>query len=199
MSYRIFRTLLSALLIVLVIAPLTVWAADGDQTVEVRLRDTQAAGGGALMGEELTVEVWVSNVANLYGADIRLQFDNTRLMVLDADTALPGVQIQPLGDLLAPDFVVRQVANNKLGTIWYAVTQLNPRPAAAGSGPLFSFTVVTTGAGLGQIDVVQQLLITRDLQVIDAATVGAQVDVRADASQTQTTPRVRLPVVVVAQ
>ena len=50
------------------------------------------------VGETFAVPVWVSGVSDLYGADVRLMFDNT---------ILQGVKVER-GTLLTPGFVVRQ-------------------------------------------------------------------------------------------
>ena len=88
----------------------------------------------------LSVDIFVEDVAGLYGADIRLTFDTTAAQVIDADPGMPGVQIQPLAGFLSPDLVVRREADNTTGLIWYAVTQLNPSPPATGSGALARVT-----------------------------------------------------------
>ena len=88
----------------------------------------------------LTVDIFVENVAGLYGADIQLMFDTTAAQVVDADPNMPGVQIQPLAGFLSPDLVVRRQADNNSGLIWYAVTQLNPSPPVSGSGALARVT-----------------------------------------------------------
>lgn len=88
----------------------------------------------------IQVDLYVANVANLYGADIKFGFDPSRAQVVDADPFMPGVQIQPLGGFLSPDLVVRRDANNVVGTIQYAVTQLNPSQPVTGSGSLARIT-----------------------------------------------------------
>ena len=88
----------------------------------------------------LTVDLYVENAVNLYGADIRITFDTTAAQVVDADPAMPGVQIQPLADFLVPGFVIRKEADNVTGLIWYAVTQINPSPPVTGSGALARVT-----------------------------------------------------------
>lgn len=88
----------------------------------------------------LAVDIYVDNVVDLYGADIRLTFDTAYAQVVDADPNMPGVQIQPLAGFLAPDLVVKREANNSTGLIWYAVTQLNPSPPVSGSGALARIT-----------------------------------------------------------
>ncbi len=82
-------------------------------------------------GETLTVEVWVENVLDLYGADIQLQFDPLAFQVLDANTSLPGVQIKLRSDLLQPGFVIKREADNTAGTVWYANAQVNPTRRSA--------------------------------------------------------------------
>lgn len=88
----------------------------------------------------LTVDLYVENAANLYGADVRFLFDPTVAQVVDVDPFAPGVQIQPLADLLTPGFVIRRDADNASGLIWYAMTQLNPSPPVTGSGALARVT-----------------------------------------------------------
>jgi hypothetical protein len=88
----------------------------------------------------LTVDIYVENVVDLYGADIRLTFDTAYAQVIDVDPFMPGVQIQPLAGFLSPDFVVRRDADNTTGLIWYAVTQFNPNPPVSGSGALARVT-----------------------------------------------------------
>jgi hypothetical protein len=100
--------------------------------------------GSTAVGVGLTsaVTVDVRNVADLYGADVRLQFDPAVVEVVDADPRADGVQIQT-GTFLDPGLVVRNVADNVKGTVWYALTQLNPSAPKSGQGRLF--TVVFRG------------------------------------------------------
>jgi hypothetical protein len=85
------------------------------------------------LGQIETVRVVIENVKDLYGGEAHLKFDPAVLEVVDADPARDGIQITP-GDFLKPDFVAVNKANNISGTIDYALTQLNPTPAANGSG-----------------------------------------------------------------
>lgn len=125
------------------------------------------AGGTYPVGAEIDVEVWVEDVEDLYGADVQLTFDPTRLRVVGPVT--------PRDDLLSPDLVVKQEADNDLGTVWYAVTQLNPSEPASGSGALFSFTLQTLAAGDPvPVDVDDAQLANRDGEFIPAAAHGAQ-------------------------
>ena len=112
-------------------------AAPGDDPAVVRCEPALVLGPAT---STLTFDIYVENVVDLYGADIRLVFDTTAAQVVDADPSTPGVQIQPLAGFLSPDLVIRRDADNSTGLIWYALTQLNPRPPASGSGALARVT-----------------------------------------------------------
>jgi hypothetical protein len=112
-----------------------------------------------------TVDVWVNNVVAAYGVDVRINYDPTKLMVIDQDQYSYGTQIQPLSGFMKPDFVMRQVACNALdpadpfcdeaaevGTIWYAFTQVNPTQEVSGSGAIARITFRAVGAGLSPLD-----------------------------------------------
>jgi hypothetical protein len=149
---------------------------------DTRLR-LQPAAGRYPVGRTILVEVWVEDVAEFYAADVKLAFDVGRLQVQDADPTLPGVQVIPRADLLAPDFVVRRDADNTTGSIWYAVTQLNPREPASGSGALFAFNLEMIGEGTAVVSVVEVTLATRDAEVIPADAFGATYRVTGEADR----------------
>lgn len=104
----------------------------------------------APVGGLVVVNIYVQDVQNLYGADIRLSFDPAVLEVQDANPGVSGVQIQPLNTFLKPDYVARSKACNVAvpadpecqvaGVLRYAVTQVNPSVPASGSGPLAAVT-----------------------------------------------------------
>jgi hypothetical protein len=148
-------------------------AAIAEQSSAGALVRVAPASGSFAVGEEIEVEVWIDNVQDLYGADVQLAFDPAVLKVLDADPATGGVQVAPRDDLLSPDWVLKKEANNKQGTVWYALTQLNPSEPANGSGALFAFTFQVIGPGEAAITIEQQLS-TRLGQPISARGQGAQ-------------------------
>ena len=114
----------------------------------------------------LTVEVYVQDVVDLYGADVQLRFDPTLFQVRDADPGRPGIQVVIHNELLYPDFLLHGEADPVVGRIWYAAAQRNPREPAQGSGRLFSFTVDPLRTGLGAFAIVYQELSTRDGELI---------------------------------
>lgn len=98
-------------------------------------------------GQTAAVQVWVRDVQDLYGLDIRLQFDPAAVEVVDEYPQQGGVQVRP-GDLLNVDFIIRNTVNNEEGTIWYALTQVNPSAPVSGSGVAFVILFRGKRAGL---------------------------------------------------
>ncbi len=93
---------------------------------------------GACNSSVVPLDIVVSDVANLYGAEVHLSFDPQHLEVVDATRAVTSV-ITP-GPFPDPGEGRRLVAQNHVdnaqGTIDYAVTLLHPAPAAFGDGVL---------------------------------------------------------------
>lgn len=159
-----------------VVTPLLAASADGETWVRVL-----PAGGSYAQWGLIEVEVWIEDVEELYGADVRLTFDATRLEVLDADpppSGSPGVQLEPRADLLSPDFVIKNEANNGAGTIWYAATQLNPTEAVSGSGAIVAFTFQTKAPGTAVVDVSYWAIAKRDGTKMPAEAAGAMYQIR---------------------
>ena len=133
-------------------------------------------------GEMLLVEVWVEDVADLYGADIQLKLDPARLEVQDANPSLGGVQVTPRSDLLAPNLVVIKTANNISGTVQYAVSQADPSPPVSGSGALFAFTVEMLSAGTANLTITSQTLSNINAEAIPAGSNSASYLIEAGGS-----------------
>ena len=92
----------------------------------------------------------LENATDVYGIDVRASYDAALVDVVDADQAREGVQVQP-GNFPQPDFVVRQDVDPQAGTLRYTITQVNPTPAASGSGVLFTVRLRGRGvAGTGE-------------------------------------------------
>ena len=98
-------------------------------------------------GQDLTVDIYIQNVVDLYGADVRWSFDTAIAQVVDADGNVPGTQIQPLYTFMVPGFIIKKEADNVAGTVWYAATQLNPSPPVSGSGSLARVTFRANAPG----------------------------------------------------
>jgi hypothetical protein len=110
-----------------------------------------------------TVYISVTDVVALYGADCRLAFDPDVVTVVDADTGHSGIQIEPLSDLMEPDWVLSNTADNENGTIWYAATQVTPTMPVSGSGALAAIEFRAGSAtGSSPITVTYQKLVHED-------------------------------------
>ena len=88
----------------------------------------------------------VTGAPGLFGAEAHLTFDPSIVEVVDADLGQEGTQVA-LGDLLSPDFVAMNQADNVSGTVDIALTQLAPTPPCQGDGTLatITFQAVATG------------------------------------------------------
>ncbi|MCL0095651.1 cohesin domain-containing protein [Dehalococcoidia bacterium] len=149
------------------------------------------------VGGKTTVEIRVTNVDNLYGAEVHLDFDPALLKVVDADAVMDGVQIAPSTDFFpfAPEqyyevpengkkyyyayseatggyFIPQAEANNAAGTISYAFTLLDPAPAVS-VGPegktLATITFERIGEGTTNIDFVNPLADEPPVKLADVA------------------------------
>ncbi len=111
-------------------------------------------------GQIETLQILLVNANNVYGMDLQARFDPAVVEVVDADPKQDGVQMTP-GDFLKADFVVRNNADNKVGTLHYVVTQLNPTPPANGEG------VILTIQFLGKVSGVKAELTFVSIQIAD--------------------------------
>lgn len=99
------------------------------------------------VGQVEVIKIRIENVKDLYGAELHMKFDPSVVEVVDADPTKDGIQLMP-GDFPKPEFVALNRADNKVGTIDYALTQLNPTPPANGSGTVVS--ILFRGKALGK-------------------------------------------------
>ena len=175
MRWRVSRwALVVAVATCLMVAPAVV----GQGQTQVRIEPASAQ---LQTGESVTLQIVVADVQGLYGLDVRLDFDPAQVEVLDADPEKEGVQIQP-GDFLFPDFVARNQADNQAGTIWFAITQLNPHEAVSGTGAVASITFRGKAAGTSSLSFTYRLLGTRQGNSIEAVTQDGQISVEGTAA-----------------
>ena len=86
------------------------------------------------LNQTVSVSIKIDNVSNLFGAEVHLAFNPNVLEVIDADPGQAGVQITN-GGMLVPDAVGQNTADNALGTIDFAISQIG-RPGVNGNGTL---------------------------------------------------------------
>lgn len=121
-------------------------------------------------GLPTSVTIYVQDVTDLFGLDVRMRFDPTYAQVIDADPNVAGVQIQPLSGFLSPDFVVRRIADNDVGLIRYAATQVAPSPPATGSGAVARIDLQGIRPGTDTILFPQVELVRNDGSAIPSTT-----------------------------
>ncbi len=148
---------------------------------ETLVRCNPAIAGG-IVGQPLDVDIYVENVKDLWAGDVQFSFDTTIAQVVDAEPpAENGTQIKPLDTFLKPDFVLRKIADNTLGTIWYAASQVSfpppepPRNPVSGSGPLARITFLGLKAGSFTMPITYQKLVLKDSVQIPATPVDCQI------------------------
>ncbi len=127
------------------------------------------ASASLALGHTVDVELCVDHVQALYGLDVRVRFDPRILEAVDLDPAQEGVQVTP-GQFPYPDFTIKNHVDNAVGTVWYAVTQLNPRPPANGSGVILTMRFRAKAAGDAAVAIAQVALATREGALLPVTT-----------------------------
>ncbi len=112
-------------------------------------------------GETVVVDVQIQDATELFGADVRLKYDPAVVEVVDANTLVPGTQIES-GSF--PDissgmgFVAQNTVDPEEGTIGYAMTLLSPAKPVSGSGTLALITFQGKAPGSSTISFASALL-----------------------------------------
>ncbi len=138
------------------------------------------------IGDQATVLLHVEDVQGLYGYQANIQFDPAVVQVVDADPAMPGVQVEVLSTFLQPDNVMVNTVNNGAGTIMCTVTQISPTLPVSGSGDLLAITFQGAANGLSDITFTDLSLFDQNGDPITATLQNAQVDVGNTATPTPT-------------
>ncbi|MFC1975396.1 cohesin domain-containing protein [Chloroflexota bacterium] len=157
------KTIISTLLIILILL-LTDSLALAQDGANVYLEQVDST------NETLTVDVMVENVSDLYGAEFRLKYDPTVLVVQDLNPEQNGVQIET-GTLLSADqgFVVANKVDEAMGQVVFAMTLLHPAPPVSGAGPLARVTFKVLQRTPSSLSVEHAKLVAADLQTIPSA------------------------------
>lgn len=129
------------------------------------------------LGEPVSFTIYVQDVVDLYAADVRMSFDPTKVHVVDANPAKPGTQIEMLDEFLSPDFVLRDVADNVTGTIWYANSQVNPSEEVSGSGALARITMQSSAGGTFLLVFTFHELVVRNGDPIETTAIDCRVTI----------------------
>jgi hypothetical protein len=124
------------------------------------------------VGETVTVEVWLENVADYYGVDFRLYFDSNVVEV-------PSEDVTPLWDLFdeGNHSIVKNKADNVTGTVWYAVTNLNPAESFTGTGRVCSIAFRAREVGTTTLDIYYAQGSTRNGEGLYPVQVDGEINV----------------------
>lgn len=124
----------------------------------------------------IKVDIMADNVADLYGAEIKLRYDPTLLAVQDADPGRDGLQITE-GELLpaSKGFVVANQVDEQEGAITYALTLLNPAPPVTGSGIIATVTFEQLQDSPTTIEIEKAKLVASTLQTIPNQTTSLEI------------------------
>ena len=110
----------------------------------------QASTSQPHVGQTLTVDITISNVQNLYGVDVTLDWNTSVLKVISA-TSLLGVESHPSGVLHEtssdPLYVEEDNASQDIGEYHLVATSVGSAPAFSGSGTIATVTFNVTNAG----------------------------------------------------
>ena len=162
--YRNQRALALALTLALALSGLLASGAAGQPQATVKLVPSTTK---IDHGQTVAVVLRIEGVQNLYGAQADLHFDPSRLTVQDADPAAEGIQ-SALGSFLSPDFVVVNEADNIVGSLRLAFTQMAPNPPVEGNGDLATVTFEGIGSGEATLTWENVILADVDGQKINA-------------------------------
>jgi LysM repeat protein len=137
------------------------------------------------VGSTTTVDIRIENVADMYGAEVHLNFDPALLEVVDADADMDGVQIQS-GAFLSPDFVAQNNVDQAAGQINYAIAQMSPNQPVSGSGVLATVTFRGEVAGTSVVNFTNVILSDINGMLISAAPQGGSITVTGGETPTPT-------------
>jgi hypothetical protein len=130
------------------------------------------------VGDITTLDLTVAQVRDLYGVEVHLRFDSEAIEIVDTDAVQDGIQLEP-GTLPTPDFVVQNQADNKAGTIDYAVTQLPPRRPGEGAGVVARITLRAKRSSVSEVHIQEFLLADTNGNHIDAMSQDGQIRVQS--------------------
>lgn len=124
------------------------------------------------VGQEVTIPLLVENAPLIYGVETHLTFDPAVLEVTALNhgtflSANPATQA----------FILQNKADNKAGTIDYALVLLNPAPPVKGSGLLASLTFGAKTAGSTAVEIKEAVFGTRTGEEIIPAVENATLTI----------------------
>jgi len=129
------------------------------------------------VGDDVTVEIEVHDVQDLFGVDIGLSFDPEKLQAQDVTA----------GEFLAPVFEAQKTLDNRLGEVRYVFALMGPLPPVSGSGVLARVVFRGLEQGQSPVDLNRLLLANDAAEEIPATPSGAVIVVGGGAATTTAT------------
>ena len=129
----------------------------------------------------------INEASDVYGFEVRIQFDPAVVQVVDQDPDRSGIQVAA-GDFfdLNEGFLIANQADNGRGEISYAFTLLAPATPVEGSGVLLSFEIQAASAGQSQVNLESAILSSADGLSLPFSAQGGQVIVVGEGEETPT-------------
>jgi hypothetical protein len=108
------------------------------------------------VGETFTVNITISNVQNLYGLDVTLNWNTSVLHVVQTQSFL-GIESNPIGVLHNPISIVEDSASQEAGEYHLVATSLNPAAPSNGNGNIATLTFNVTNPGQTELTLNSEL------------------------------------------
>jgi hypothetical protein len=140
------------------------------------------------VGEIVTVEVWLEDIADYYGVDFRLYF-NPNVVEAPSGVATPLWDIFDEGN----HWITRNEADNINGTVWYALTNLNPAQPFTGTGRICSITFRAREVGTTTLDIYYAKGSTRNGEGLYPVQVDGEIVAASPVELTPTTDSATTP------
>jgi hypothetical protein len=141
----------------LILCPFQVAYAQGSSNTTVAVKPSTTM---TRIGETIAINITLSNVQNLYGLDVTLQWNTSALKVLNVNLRL-GVESHSDGVLHeasnANIFVEENNASQELGEYHLVATSVAPAPPFSGSGNIAIITFNVTSLGHSGLDLTTEL------------------------------------------
>ncbi len=186
MQFLVRYLCVPSLLLALLLPVLTL--AQGADAV-VRFEPAAAEVG---VGETVTVDIVVEQVADLFGVEVHLTFDPSVVEAVDADPGMAGVQVG-LGPFLDVGFVAVNEVNQGTGHIDFAYSAMPPSGPVSGSGVLATITFRGLAPGVSPLTFAQVILANFDANPIPHSTQNGQVSVPGGETPTPTSTSTPTP------
>ncbi len=138
------------------------------------------------VNQEVTVQILIEDIANLFGGSVQIDFDPSVIQVVDSDSSKDDIQIKP-GNYPIPSFVALNLVDNVNGFIDYAASQLGGDEPSNGSGVILEVTFKGIANGSSEINFVDIKLSTNEAKYIPYTAQNGRITV-GDGSVPVETP-----------